>query len=101
MTIAMVPQSQIDDYLNRIERFSQSVKAFAQRLDAMMAARTPDNITPEYAEPVSEKPSYMKTDPLVTADYASKPVTESVVTPDDVDIDAILDSIDLDNPMTY
>lgn len=100
MTIAM-EQSQIDAYLERIHRFVESVNAFKDRLDNMLSAHTPGNM--EQPESVSH---YMETkavqqEPVQTSftSASADAVSSKVVTPDDIDIDAILNNIDIDGAL--
>lgn len=108
MSIAIAEQSQIDVYLERIQRFVSSVQAFKQRMDEIFAARTPAEqaqhpFTPSQepdtpsqgpdlanhasATPVSAEPARFTSEP------ESADTTQTSFTPEDVDIDAILSSI--------
>lgn len=113
MNIAMVEQSQIDEYLNRVHRFVEGVYAFQERLRDMLEDRTSPDMkmeastistsepVPSYSDPVPayEEPMNEAVSETTYSETAetSFEETPSTVTADDVDIDALLSDISLDN----
>lgn len=111
MNIAMVSPSQVDAYLDRVNRFVESVNALKDRVNEMLAARTPANEKPIQItadEPTSGKPEpsvshtpepapapAQKAAPIMetkTEPAAAEPASK---TPDDIDLDAIMSEISI------
>lgn len=111
MNIAMVAPSQVDAYLDRVDRFIAGVNALKDRVNEMLAARTPANEKPVQItadEPVSVKPeaaaSYTPEPAPAPAQNVSpvmgtktEPAMAEPVgkTPDDIDLDKIMSEISL------
>lgn len=90
MDIAMVNPSLVDAHLDRIHRLVDGVNAFKERLDHMWAAYGPSDQSQPAYEPMQMQAGTIQSEPVFT-----QPVSDTKVTADDVDIDAILNDIDL------
>ena len=91
MSIAMVPESQITVYLERIDRFVSHVQNFKARIDEAVNA---------CVSGMSDKTVMAQPEPVQDTSYISPasqtyPNDSKPITADDVNIDAILEGIDL------
>lgn len=83
--VSMVEQSVVDAHLQRVHRFVDNVNKFQQKLDTFMSP----------SERTKQAPAKM-----AVQTTTQTPVTNKVVTSDEVDIDAILSGIDLSAEMS-
>ena len=82
MSIAMVEQSAVDNYLERVQRFVDGVHHLRDRINEMLAARTPAGMEPEQIS-VEDTPSVapISQDPIQAAPVTNpEPVAEEPVT---------------------
>lgn len=90
MSVAVVEQSRIDSYLERVQRFVDNVYSFKERLDAFLSDQPATELD---NQPVYESASYEPAEEFsASEDYSA---AEPVITAEDVDIDALLSDIDL------
>lgn len=105
MNIAMVEQSRIDAYLDRVQRFVDGVHSLEERLTHLLGARTTtqEEQTASFHTYQPTEPASIPKPELVsqTSSYESRPSApvSAPVTADDVDIDAILSDISLDSEL--
>lgn len=100
MNAATINPSAVNAYLDRVRRFVDGVNKLQERLNLMLSGHLGDSM--EQAETRQASPQ-----PVQAADY--RPETPAMpqanapapVTPDEVDLDAILNSINLDNTLNY
>ena len=115
MSIAMVEQSAVDNYLERVQRFVDGVHHLRDRINEMLAARTPAGMEPEQIS-VEDTPSVapISQDPIQAApvtnpeSVAEEPVTKASSVPkpmeavqsepsgksvEEINLDAIMDEI--------
>lgn len=91
MEIAMVEQSAVDAHLQRVNRFIDNVHKFQSKLDSFMTApeRTQESqMVPQQQTPVNA--------PMYEASATASTPTQEKITADDIDIDAILGSVNLE-----
>lgn len=89
----LVDQSLVDRYLERVDRFWNNVEQFGQTLKDL-TGDLKDRFVPE--APVKEEPVYQET---VTA-AMQQPTQDAVVTAEDIDLDALLRDVKLDDGLS-
>lgn len=115
MSIAMVEQSAVDNYLERVQRFVDGVHHLRDRINEMLAARTPAGMEPEqisveetpFVAPISQdpiqatsvtNPEPVSEEPVMKASSAPKPMEAVHSEPsgksvEEINLDAIMDEI--------
>ena len=104
MTIAAtIDQSAVDAYLDRINRFVANVSKFQERLNSMLSKYMNDNAGQAMPLQEAPQPAIEKRTPVeethIQAEMPEKMQEEAStakVTPEDIDLDALLNSINLD-----
>lgn len=97
MNIAMVEQSRVDEYVDRVQRFVQNVHELADRLKEALAERTTEREETTGITGDTMKESVTQSVSETSATDTSHMSAASVVTDDDVDIDALLNDLSLND----
>ena len=106
-TLTMVDESQIKEYVDRASRFVKRVKEFSLQMRNMLQQVDDSQLLESIhttQEPIEQEPNTIETfepldetqnNPMKVVDVDMTQPGVKIVTPDDVDLDALLSDIDL------
>lgn len=97
MSAVTINPSAVDAYLDRVRRFVENINKFQERLNHLLSGHVDNGV--EHARKEQAAPQTMQTAYPYSEPRASMPTAnaQKPVTPDEIDLDAMLNGINLNS----